>query len=145
MIERVVRGLLCVVALLQVGCADDGVTMPDLEPRQFLAGELDPFGCPFVDPVPGVDETTHAEVCGPGCEPRGWGGDFVACFGEDVPPPPAGPQATVIVTLCHPVSGGAYDFPNPGAASPFAAVCFSFCNADESAPSPCFEERPESL
>lgn len=45
--------------------------------KSWEAGDIDPFGCPFVDPSPWISANEHQTTCGPGCQPEGVNGSFV--------------------------------------------------------------------
>ncbi|MEM8605727.1 MAG: hypothetical protein AAGF92_01380 [Myxococcota bacterium] len=135
---------MCGASLLMLGvtaCGDDGTQVEPTRIKKFSAGDTDPFGCPFVDPVPWVDEATHQDTCGEGCTPEGQSGDFIACLSPDVPRIDSNTVAPVVVTLCHPVSGASYGF-GVNRASPFTYVCFGLCDEDGAiasaeTPEPC--------
>lgn len=133
----------CLLVLAVTACGDDGTQVEPTRIKQFSAGDTDPFGCPFVAPVPWVDEATHQDTCGEGCTPEGQSGDFIACLSADVPRVDSSdPVASVVVTLCHPVSGASYGFGDIQRAAPFPYVCFALCDEDgpiafAETPAPC--------
>lgn len=146
-----------VLMLLALGCGESAPEQPVLSqdgrlPRSFEAGELDPYGCPYVDPVPWQSTSVHQQACGPGCEPGGTrecGGEisFVGCVAEAVPRWPAGQAVSdVVITMVHPVNGEQYCFSNPGSALPFGYLCWSLGEFDgvlvypSDAPDECFED-----
>lgn len=103
------------------------------------AGELDFFGCPYVDPEPWDSLEVHEEVCGVGCMPIAANGPvFVACISEEMPLPEAG--ADVIVCLTDPVTRTEYTFPNRAWLG-MTEVCWGVCeDADAPLPEGCYED-----
>ena len=140
---------LAFLVLISIGCG--AASTEDESGGRFEAGELDPYGCPFVDPVPWEDSEAHQEVCGPGCEPyagRAPGADhsFVACLGEEVPrPDPGQPDLDVVVCLLNPVTGGAIFWGTPSGAYPLVYLCWSSVvfPFDVEVPPECFTPRRE--
>ncbi|MGB5812656.1 MAG: hypothetical protein WBG86_19130 [Polyangiales bacterium] len=116
-------------------------------PRLIEAGDLDPYGCPYVEPVPWVGKLAHAQVCGPGCEPDGANSRFTSCLSEDVPTYPYEGVSQVRVCMVHPVTGKEFRFSTPATAYPYDFLCWGHCNSDgppwylDAAPEECFESE----
>ncbi len=113
---------------LQACGSTDAASTEKLTPRSWNAGDIDPYDCPFIDPVPWVSAEAHRETCGPGCEPSGTGSSLVACVGDEVPRYPervVTPQVTVCLT--HPVDGEDYSFGNLDIAWPHMHLCWRSC------------------
>ena len=118
-------------------------------PIEWAAGDLDPFGCPYVDPEPWVSEETHEAACGEGCPPFALGtgsGEpmFVACVSDDLAgfPPTIGGDAEICLT--HPVTDERYTF---GQVSwgVLGELCWGACSSGEPWGDPrdgCFEPAP---
>lgn len=143
--------------LFAFGCGESAPEQPLLYqdgrvPRSFKAGDLDPYGCPYVDPVPWESTSVHQEACGPGCEPDGTrecGGEirFVGCVADSVPRWPSGwAVSAMVVTMVHPINGKQYCFSSPATALPFGYLCWSLGERDgillypSDAPDECFED-----
>jgi hypothetical protein len=153
--------MLAMAAML--GCGSEGgeVELELPAPRSFEAGDLDPYGCPYLEPVPWVGALAHAQVCGPGCEPRAAFreaervADFIACVTEDVPRYPYGVFNQVVVFLAHPVTEDTYSFANPAHAWPYYHLCWRVPGSGEPlpvypsdclrVPNACFEEPVEPV
>ena len=147
------------IVLFMLGCGDAAstpeqplVSSDGRTPRSFQAGDLDPYGCPYVEPVPWESASVHQEVCGPGCEPDGTrecGGEisFAGCVADSVPRwPPGSATPDVVVPMVHPVNGRRYCFGTPSSALPFNYLCWSLGEFDgalvypSEAPDECFED-----
>ncbi|MDH3727075.1 MAG: hypothetical protein OER77_06060, partial [Myxococcales bacterium] len=118
------------LGLQACGSADTGTT-EKLIPRTWEAGDIDPYGCPFIDPVPWVSAEVHQETCGPRCEPDGVNSTFVACIGDEVPRYPEDTAISqVTVCLTHPIDGKDYRFGNQSTAWPITHLCWRPCGSD---------------
>lgn len=121
------------LTLAVVACGDTEST--PVEPptaREWEAGDIDPYGCPFIDPVPWEGHEAHASACGEGCEPTSTQGTFIACLGEEVPTIPRDVFLTgQEVCLTHPVNGADYRLANLRAAFPLMHLCWRACGSDE--------------
>lgn len=138
--------VLLIMAL--AGCGSEVPQTPEPSAlRTFNAGDLDPFACPYVDPVPWEGELVHAQVCGPGCRPTSSRRidaspeeiqlvcqrtcetiypplEFIACVSEEVPPFPYEVVLTEGVALGHPVTGRTYGFGSAIGAWPYYHLCW---------------------
>lgn len=143
--------LLAVLATTALcGCGDTEPT-----PRVVIdweAGDIDRFGCPYVDPEPWASEDVHQATCGDGCQPVGLGSDFVACFGAGIMeflPNPEFTTSPASICIRHPVSGEGYQTSNVQEAGPFLALCWPGCGAADP-PTPeqlhdwCSEDVPDA-
>ena len=139
--------ILCGLTVAACGDEVTGTSSQQRPLRSWEAGAIDPFGCPFIDPMPWVSMEEHQKACGPGCTPDGVNGTFVACIGDDVPLYPYEVFPQVVVCLTHPVDGEDYRFSSMETAWPLTYLCWPLCGADSilpgedfQPPEECFEE-----
>lgn len=138
-----------VFGLMLLACGDgsEPSSLQEQALRSWEAGDIDPFGCPFVRPIPWVSVAEHQTTCGPGCQPEGVDETFVGCVSSDVPPYPHEVVSAMRICLTHPVDGEDYRFANLASAWPFMHSCWRLCGAasihpsdDFQPPAECFEE-----
>jgi len=97
--------------------------------KDWSTGDVDPYGCPFIEPEPWTNLVEHQEACGDGCTPASANGDmFVACVGDEVPrlDPDTG-AASALVCLTNPIDDEDYLFADTSAAWPIMHLCWSRC------------------
>jgi len=117
--------------LAAASCGDsDGDVEPELVPRTFEAGELDEYGCPYIEPTPWTDEDEHQLACGEGCAARGVNDSFVACNSPNVPDYPYDGVSQVVICLRSPIDGNEYRFGDERAAWPQLQTCWRRCGSD---------------
>lgn len=128
---------LILFVLISVGCgtAATETEIEDVVEGPFEAGDLDPYGCPYIAPVPWEDVEAHREVCGPGCDPysgwaRGAERSLVACVAEEVPRWPSQVTSDVVTCMTHPVDGKDYCYGTPDSAYPLQFLCWSWGERD---------------
>ena len=142
---RVTALLLGTVLVTSCGDGGPGESLEERIPRSFEAGDLDPYGCPYVEPAPWVGKLAHARECGQGCEPSGANSTFVACVSPDTPRYPDDTVSQVVVCMVHPVTGDEFQFGTPASSYPYDFLCWAHCGRDGpfyfgTAPDECFEE-----
>ena len=114
-----------------ISCGDPDDAGENLLAIDFIAGDLDPFGCPYVDPVPWVARDEHEESCGAGCEPGWEGGSFMVCLSEESRD--LFPELVLPTVACmrHPVSRAEYLF-DVSDVTALEAMCWRNCGESES-------------
>lgn len=127
------------------GSTDDSNSMlDDRVPIKWEAGDIDPYGCPFIEPTSWEGAEAHRELCGSGCEPWGLDDMLIACIGDNVPRYPE--ELTVspaAVCVSHPVSGQDFLAGDSRTARPLFNTCWRLCNLEvllADAPAGCFED-----
>jgi len=118
-------------------CGEDGGagSSEQLVATEWSAGDLDPYGCPFLVPTPWVSQEQHQDECGPGCTPNAIAEKttdiFVGCVGEDVPQLDSETLIpSSIVCLTNPLDKQDYRFGDISGAWPMLHLCWAYCGED---------------
>ncbi|MGB5812488.1 MAG: hypothetical protein WBG86_18260 [Polyangiales bacterium] len=155
--HRILLTLGAMVALSSA-CGDGGLDESEAVPREWKAGDTDPFGCPYVRVAAWEEPEAHSATCGAGCVPTRLDDDFVACISDAVSDPLRDDLSDSIFTpvslkLIHPIDGTAYVFRSLEGAERFLLLCWREANsglpfapsAELPVPEECWLSPPSGL